>query len=345
HRAKGRDKEAVPIVAFRQECRDFALRWIEVQKSEFKRLGVEGDWDNPYTTMDTMAEAQIVRELGKFLMNGSLYQGAKPVLWSPVEKTALAEAELEYHDHTSTTVLARFPVIRSDRPELAGAAALIWTTTPWTIPGNRAIAYGPGIDYLLIEVARAAEGSRAKPGEHLLLAAELVDAVANETGILEWRRLARIPGPDLAKTVCRHPLRGRGYDFDVPLLPGDHVTTEQGTGLVHTAPGHGAEDFDLGQCFGLEIPETLDDDGSFLPHVPLFAGVHVYKADDHVVRALDEAATLLARGRLVHSYPHSWRSKAPLIFRTTPQWFISMSANELRTTALAAIHATRLLPR
>jgi isoleucyl-tRNA synthetase len=344
HRRQGRDKEAVPIVAFRRECREFALRWIEVQKAEFKRLGVEGDWDHPYTTMDYAAEAQIVRELGKFLMNGSLYKGAKPVLWSPVEKTALAEAELEYHDHTSTTVLVGFPVIRSDRKELKNAAALIWTTTPWTIPGNRAIAYGPAIDYLVIEVAAVAHDSRARPGERLLLAAALADAVAKEAGIAEWRTLAKLPGTALARTVCRHPLRGRGYDFDVPLLPGPHVTTDQGTGLVHTAPGHGWEDFEIGQRFGLEVPDTLADDGTFLAHVPIFAGLHVYKADATVAAALEEAGALLARGRLVHSYPHSWRSKAPLIFRTTPQWFISMSANELRATALAAIAQTRFIP-
>ena len=344
YRAKGRDKDAVPIVEFRRECREFAERWIEVQRREFRRLGVEGDWADPYTTMDYKAEAQIVREIGKFLMNGSLYRGVKPVLWSPVEKTALAEAETEYHDHTSTTILVRFPVIGTDRPELEEAAVVIWTTTPWTIPGNRAIAYGPEIDYAVIEVVAANEKSRARAGERLVIAQALLEAVAKEAGIAEWRALARLPGTALGNTLARHPLRGQGYDFHVPLLPGAHVTTEQGTGLVHTAPGHGAEDFELGRAYALEIPETVGDDGVFLPHVPLFAGLHVYKADDPVAKALEAAGALLHRGRLVHSYPHSWRSKAPLIFRTTPQWFISMTANGLRATALKAIEQTRFVP-
>ncbi len=344
YRAKGRDRDTVPIVEFRRECRDFALRWIDVQRREFRRLGVEGDWANPYTTMDYKAEAQIVREIGKFLINGSLYKGVKPVLWSPVEKTALAEAETEYHDHTSTTVLVRFPVIRTERPELEGASVVIWTTTPWTLPGNRAIAYGPKIDYALIEVGAAGEKSRVKPGERLVIAAALAEAVAKEGGIAEWRVLATFQGPALSGTIARHPLRGRGYDFEVPLLPAAHVTTEQGTGLVHTAPGHGAEDFELGREFGLEVPDTVADDGTFLAHVPLFAGIHVYKADDPVAKALDEAGALLHRGRLVHSYPHSWRSKAPLIFRATPQWFISMEANGLREVALKAIEDTRFVP-
>ncbi len=344
YRAKGRDKDAVPIAEFRRECREFAERWIEVQRREFRRLGVEGDWANPYTTMAFEAEAQIIREIGKFLMNGSLYKGAKPVLWSPVEKTALAEAETEYHDRSSTTVLVRFPVIRSDRPELAGASVAIWTTTPWTIPGNRAIAYGPEIDYALIEVKSLADKSRAQLGERLVIAAALAEPIARQAGIAELHVLATFKGEALRGTLCRHPLRGRGYDFEVPLLPGAHVTTEQGTGLVHTAPGHGAEDFELGREFGLELPETVADDGTFLAHVPLFAGIHVYKADEPVAKALEEAEALLHRGKLVHSYPHSWRSKAPLIFRTTPQWFISMEARGLRATALKAIEETRFVP-
>jgi isoleucyl-tRNA synthetase len=344
YRAKGRDKDAVPIVEFRRECREFADRWIDVQRREFRRLGVEGDWANPYTTMAYSAEAQIVREIGKFLMNGSLYKGVKPVLWSPVEKTVLAEAETEYHDHTSTTILVRFPVIRTDRRELEGASILIWTTTPWTIPGNRAIAYGPEIDYALIEVDAIGEKSRAQPGERLVVAGALADAIAKEARISGFRILQTFAGEALRGTVARHPLRGRGYDFDVPLLPGAHVTTEQGTGLVHTAPGHGAEDFELAREFGLEVPQTVGDDGVFEEHVPLFGGVHVYKADDPVAKALEEAGALLHRGKLVHSYPHSWRSKAPLIFRTTSQWFISMEANGLRQVALKAIEETRFVP-
>ncbi len=344
YRKDGRDKDEVPLLEFRRECRAFAAHWIEVQRAEFERLGVIGDWQQPYTTMSFAAEAQIVRELGKFLLNGGLYQGAKPVLWSVVEKTALAEAEVEYFDHTSTTVHVRFPVTRASDPALAGASVLIWTTTPWTIPGNRAVAYGEAIDYAVVEVTEAAGDSLAVAGERVVLAAALAESVFAEVGIAGTRTLATLPGSALAGTVCRHPLHGRGYDFDVPLLAGDHVTVEQGTGFVHTAPGHGAEDFEVGRAHGLEVPRTVDDSGMFYDHVPLFAGQHVYKVDGAVADALNDAGGLLARGRLVHSYPHSWRSKKPLIFRTTPQWFIGMAQNHLRDKALAAIDRTAFYP-
>ena len=344
YRKEGRDKDAVPLIEFRRECREFAAHWIEVQRAEFERLGVIGDWRRPYTTMSFAAEAQIVRELGKFLLNGSLYQGAKPVLWSVVEKTALAEAEVEYLDHVSTTIHVRFPVARASHPALAGASVLIWTTTPWTIPGNRAVAYGEAIDYAVVEVTEASENGLAVAGERVVLAADLAETVFAEVGVTGSRTLATLPGGALDGTVCRHPLRGRGYDFDVPLLAGDHVTVEQGTGFVHTAPGHGAEDFELGRAHGLEVPRTVDDDGLFHDHVPLFAGQHVYKVDGAVADALNDAGGLLARGRLVHSYPHSWRSKKPLIFRTTPQWFIGMARNGLRNKALAAIESTSFYP-
>ncbi|MGH6719175.1 MAG: isoleucine--tRNA ligase [Alphaproteobacteria bacterium] len=351
YRAAGRDKDAVPIVEFRRECREFAEHWIAVQSQEFQRLGVVGDWSHPYLTMSFDAEAQIIRELGKFVVNGGLYKGAKPVMWSVVEKTALAEAEVEYHDKTSTTIDVRFPVVRPSDPALAGAAVVIWTTTPWTIPGNRAIAYGPDIDYVVAEVTAVAEGAGARVGERLVAAA-LAAEVLKRAGAASHREVARLGGPALAGTLCRHPWRGRGYDFDVPLVPGGHVTTEQGTGFVHTAPGHGAEDFELGQTFGLAVPDTLDDDGVFLPDVPLVAGTRVLTADGKpgdadraVVALLAEAGALLASGRLVHSYPHSWRSKAPVIFRNTPQWFISMTVNDLRATALKAIGEVRWVPK
>ena len=345
YRRDGRDKDAVPVVEFRRECREFARHWIEVQREEFKRLGVEGDWDNPYTTMTHAAEAAIVAEILKFLMNGGLYRGARPVMWSVVEKTALAEAEIEYHDHTSTTVTVRFPVVTAGAPALEGAAVAIWTTTPWTLPGNRAISFGPGIDYVLIEVTETAETSRAKVGEKLALAEKLLPETCKEAGILGHKLLAKLSNEVLAATVCRHPWQGRGYDFQVPLFPGAHVTTEQGTGFVHTAPGHGAEDYEVGTAHGLEVPQTVDGDGLYFADVPLFAGRHVFKVDPEIVAALDEAGALLASGRLTHSYPHSWRSKAPLIFRNTPQWFISMAANDLRQVALAAIDDTRWVPK
>ena len=345
YRKDGRNKDDVPVNEFRKECREFAQNWVEIQGKEFQRLGVIGDWEHPYTTMSFDAEAQIVRELGKFLMNGGLFRGEKPVMWSPVEKTALAEAEIEYHDHKSTQIWVRFPVIKSDVEALDGAAAVIWTTTPWTIPGNRAIAYGADVDYVVVEIKEAEADVMAKPGDRLLIAATLKDSVLSTIGVTDSAVITSLSGSDLESTICRHPLAGQGYDnFDVPLLPGDHVTDEDGTGLVHTAPGHGAEDFVVGQAFGLEVPRTVADNGVFYDHVPLFAGVHVFKADAPVADALIEAGNLLARATLVHSYPHSWRSKAPLIFRTTPQWFISMDTNGLREKALNAIDQTTFYP-
>jgi isoleucyl-tRNA synthetase len=350
YRAKKRSKDEVPIVQFRKECRDFAAHWMDVQRAEFKRLGVIGDWDHPYTTMSFAAEAQIAREIGKFAMNGGLYRGSKPVMWSVVEQTALAEAEIEYHDHTSTTVWVRFPVARPARPELAGASVVIWTTTPWTLPGNRAIALGPDIEYVVVDVINVGEGSLARVGEKLVVALKRWPQLEQELkvgGIV----LAAFKGAELAGTICRHPLSAAGYGFDVPLLPGDFVTDEDGTGFVHIAPGHGADDWELGIAHGIEVPQTVAGDGTYYPHVPLFAGRHVYwpngktgDANGAVIAAIKDAGGLLAQGKLVHSYPHSWRSKAPLIFRNTPQWFISMAANGLRQKALAAIAETRWIP-
>ncbi|HYM03518.1 MAG TPA: class I tRNA ligase family protein, partial [Stellaceae bacterium] len=276
YRAAKKSKDEVPIVEFRRECRDFAAHWIDVQREEFKRLGVTGDWDNPYTTMAFPAEAQIAREIGKFLMNGGLYRGSKPVMWSVVEQTALAEAEIEYHEHTSSTVWVRFPISEPSRPELAGAAAVIWTTTPWTLPGNRAIAYAADVDYVVVEVTDVGEGSLARPGERFLVAEPLVAVTAEIAGITGHLRGEKIKGRALAGTICRHPLRGKGYDFAVPLLPGGFVTVDQGTGFVHIAPGHGADDYELGRAHAIEAPQTVAADGTYFPHVPLFAGRHVY---------------------------------------------------------------------
>ena len=345
YRAAGKDKDAVPILKFREECRDYAKHWMGVQKEEFRRLGVEGAWDRRYATMDLPSEAAIAGEIGKFLLNGALYRGLRPVMWSPVEKTALAEAEIEYHNHKSTQIWVRFPIITAPAPDLRGAAVVIWTTTPWTMPGNRAIAAGPDFDYALVRVDSVQDGSLVRPGDKLLVALALLPQFLAETKIATHHVLRVMKGMDLAGTISAHPLRGRGYDHDVPLLFGDFVTTEAGTGFVHIAPGHGEEDFDLGRANKLEVPETVGDDGTFNAWVPLFAGVHVYKAADPVCAALKDAGGLLARDTLVHSYPHSWRSKAPLIFRATPQWFIRLDGPEqIRAKALAAIDATHFVP-
>ncbi|MGF1560739.1 MAG: isoleucine--tRNA ligase [Geminicoccaceae bacterium] len=345
YRKKGKNKDDVPIVALRKECRAFADKWIDVQTKEFKRLGVEGDFKNPYTTMAYQAEAGIFRELAKFLLNGSLYRGKKSVMWSVVEKTALAEAEVEYYDHTSTTIYVRFPIHTPSQPVLAGVSAVIWTTTPWTMPANRAMAFGGALNYQVIEVGGTAEGAFARPGEKLLLATELVETVCQDAGITSHNVLASLKGGDIAGSVAAHPWRGDGYDFDVPLLAGDFVTTEQGTGIVHIAPSHGADDFELGARHGLDVPDTVNEDGTYADWLPKFAGIHVFKAAEPVVEALQAAGALLASGKLVHSYPHSWRSKAPLIFRATPQWFIPMDGDDdLRGKALRAIDDTRFVP-
>ncbi|HTI88103.1 MAG TPA: isoleucine--tRNA ligase [Alphaproteobacteria bacterium] len=346
YRAKGKDKDQVPINVFRDECRAFAARWVKIQAEEFKRLGIVGDWAHPYTTMEPEAEAAIVNELGKFLLNGGLYKGVKPVMWSVVEKTALAEAEVEYLDHTSTTVWVKFPVVTASVPALEGASVVIWTTTPWTLPANRAIAYGEEFAYAVVEVLSTMETSLAKVGDKVVVAKDLLPEVAKDAGIADYKVLAEIEGAQLAGTIAAHPLRGAdaGYGFDVPLLAGAHVTVDQGTGFVHIAPSHGPDDFVLGQQHGLEVPETVGPDGLYTAQVPLFQGAHVFKADKPVVEKLIERGALLARGTLVHSYPHSWRSKAPLIYRATPQWFISMEKNGLREKALDAIAETKFFP-
>ncbi len=347
----GRDKDSVPVLEFRAECRAYAEHWLGVQREEFIRLGVFGDWQRRYATMDFPAEAAIVREIGKFLMNGSLYRGLRPVMWSPVEKTALAEAEIEYHDHVSPTLWARFPLLRvPEAPDLVGASVVIWTTTPWTIPGNRAVAYGEGIDYALLRVDEVEEGSRLRVGEALLVALPLLPQFAKDAGLGAHTLKRVLKGAELAGATAAHPLRGwepagGGYGFDVPLLPGDFVTTEAGTGFVHIAPGHGEDDFALGRAHGLPVPETVNDDGTFTAQAPGFTGLHVFKAHDAVYAACQATGTLAARAKLTHSYPHSWRSKKPVIFRATPQWFIALDdANRIRERALQAIADTRFVP-
>jgi len=357
YRAKKQSKDQVPIAQFRQECRDFAAGWVVRQSEQFKRLGVVGDWRNPYTTMAFSAEARIVREIGKFLMNGGLYKGAKPVLWSVVEQTALADAEVEYHDHKSTTVWVRFPVVEASRPSLRHASAAIWTTTPWTLPGNRAIAYSDDLEYAVIQVDEVGEGSRAVApkdgalGEKLLVAMPLIEDFCAHAGIVRHTIVDLFPGSALAGTVARHPLFGQDYDFAVPLLPAGFVVADAGTGLVHIAPNAGLDDWELGRAHGIPVIDTVGPDGVYLASVPLFAGRSVYRRDgkpgdanEAVIAAVEAAGGLIARSELVHSYPHSWRSKAPLIFRNTPQWFISMETNGLRATALQAIDDTRWVP-
>jgi isoleucyl-tRNA synthetase len=338
-------KEDVPILQFRSECRAFAQHWIDVQKEETRRMGILADLEHPYVTMDYASEAAITAELFKFLENGGLEKGFKPVMWSVVEKTALAEAEIEYQDRKSPSIYVRFPIIETNVEATEGASVVIWTTTPWTLPGNRAVAYGKDIIYSVLEVTEVKENSFAKKGEKFLLAKELVEPFAKTVGI-DYKILKdEMAGDQLKGMVCAHPLKDKGYDFfKVPLLEGEHVTTDTGTGFVHTAPGHGLEDFEIGKIFGLEIPETVAEDGTYYDHVPLFKGDHVFKVNPKVIEALIETGALVNQSEITHSYPHSWRSKAPLIFRTTPQWFVSLEKNDLRKKALKAIDQVSWFP-
>jgi len=374
YRKKGKNKDDVPVVDFRRECREFAAHWIKVQSEEFQRLGVTGDWDNPYTTMAYGAEAAIVRELSKFVMDGSLYRGAKPVLWSVVEKTALADAEVEYADHTSTTIWVRFPVASTPVVALEGTSVVIWTTTPWTIPANQAVAFNPDVEYGLYRVDAVMSEEElgfapyAQPGETLILADALAESVFTAAKVSAHSRIGDVASEALKDMVCRHPLGGTGKFFthEIPLIPGDHVTDDAGTGFVHSAPAHGEEDFHVWVENGhtaRDIRQIVDADGCYTDEVPeRFRGLGIIrttgkkrgqpgKANDEVIKALAESGNLLARGVTMIRDAHSWRSKAPVIRRATPQWFIAMDkpieaqgGASLRELALKGIDETAFTP-
>lgn len=335
-----KNKNEIPIVEFRRECRSFAQKWIEVHKTQFKRLGVIGDWENYYSTMSFDAEAQIVRELGKFLKEGSLYRGFKPVLWSTVEKTALADAEVEYLDHKSDTIYVSFLVKNSNLKELINTEILIWTTTPWTIPANEALAYNENLDYLLMKIKDEGDFKDRK----IVLAEALLDSVIKECKIKNFENIKKFKGKEFKDTICQHPFFNLGYTNDIPMLEARFVTIEQGTGIVHCAPSHGPDDFNLCINNGIKAIETVDGDGKYTKHVKLFEGQHIFKSNPIIIEKLKEQKKLLASGNLVHSYPHSWRSKAPLVHRATPQWFISMDSHKLREKALKAIDETTFFP-
>ena len=348
YREQGKSKEEVPINEFRSECRLFAKKWIDIQKKEFRRLGVFGDWGNPYTTMEFDSEAIIVREFHKFLMNDDLYCGSKPVMWSVVEKTALAEAEVEYKEHVSPTVWVKFPIITQKKP-YKDSNILIWTTTPWTIPANRAIAFSSKYEYGLYEVMEIEEGSLAKIGEKIIINNSLKDNLESASkAIIKFIQNV----DEIENLICKHPFNSLGYEFDIPLLEGEFVTDETGTGFVHIAPSHGQDDYELASKNGIEAPFMIDDEGVYLPNVKIFAGKKVYEDDGSygdgngaVIRELINSNALFAKGKLRHQYPHSWRSKAPLLFRNTPQWFISMEKNNLRDKSLSEIESVEWIPK
>ncbi|KAA3514603.1 isoleucine--tRNA ligase [Agrobacterium rosae] len=413
YRAKGKNKDEVPINEFRQECREFAAGWIEKQSAEFKRLGIEGDFEQPYTTMNFHSEARIAGELLKIAKSGQLYRGSKPVMWSVVERTALAEAEVEYADVESDMIWVKFPVtqiladnkqldaiaerqgsvpsddkepgdvdsldqqaemirreVKLDLQKFIGVSVVIWTTTPWTIPGNRAISYSSRVAYAMYQVLSAENAFGPQPGEKLILAKGLVEQCEAKAKI-ELDELQDVHGDELEVLICAHPLLELGYDFPVPLLDGDHVTDDTGTGFVHTAPSHGREDFDAWTSnlrelerrkIPSKIPFPVDDAGFYTEDAPGFGpsaeGGAARVMDDNgkkgdanerVIQALKDASNLFARGRLKHSYPHSWRSKKPVIFRNTPQWFVYMDkelgdGTTLRSRSLSAIDETRFVP-
>ena len=337
-----KNKDEVPISEFRKECREFANKWIDVQKKEFKRLGVIGDWENYYSTMSFDAEASIVRELGKFLLEGSLYKGFKPVLWSTVEKTALADAEVEYKDHTSNTIYVGFKVESSKIKILNDSQIIIWTTTPWTIPANRALAYNKNLDYTVIEIN---DSSSNFNNQKIVVASKLLDTIIKGCELKKYKKIDSFKGEDFKETICSHPFKDLGYEYQVPMLDAQFVTLEQGTGIVHCAPSHGPDDFNLCLKHGIKSVDTIDDDGRYTKYIPKFEGIHIFKADEIIIEKLKECKKLLSNGKLTHSYPHSWRSKAPLVHRATPQWFISMESHKLRNIALKAIDETKFYPR
>ncbi len=370
YRKKGLNKDAVDVVDFRQECRKFAEGWIDIQRDEFKRLGITGKWSKPYLTMDFRAERIIAEEFQKFLMTGTLYQGSKPVMWSPIEKTALAEAEVEYHDKESFTVWVKFEV--STEGDLQDAKVIIWTTTPWTIPSNKAVVYGEDFAYGLYEVTDTPAECWAEKGERLILADKLAGDVMKRARLEEgmYTRLRDVSAEELSGLSLKHPLHGAegaGGQWDDlrDFRAADFVTDEEGTGFVHCAPSHGMEEYDLYRGLGMleqVITYNVMDDGSFRADLPFFGGKYILNrkggegdANKAVIDKLVEVGGLLARGKIKHSYPHSWRSKAPVIYRNTPQWFAAIDrkvgdgqdtyGETIRERALTSIDHVKWTPK
>ncbi|CAM3043519.1 isoleucine--tRNA ligase [Shewanella loihica] len=338
----GKPGQKVSAAEFRQKCREYAAAQVDGQREDFIRLGVLGDWQNPYLTMNFDTEANIVRSLAKVIDNGHLHKGVKPVHWCTDCGSALAEAEVEYEDKTSpaidvafvavdqAAVLAKFGLEQSD----AEVATVIWTTTPWTLPANRGLSMAGDIDYDLVEFTK--DGSKRA----IIVAQELVESCIERYGAELHSVLGTVKGQALELLRFKHPF----YDFDVPVIIGDHVTVDSGTGVVHTAPGHGQDDFVIGQKYGLEVANPVGDNGVYKPDTEFFAGQHVFKANDNVVALLEEKGALLNHVAYRHSYPHCWRHKTPIIFRATPQWFISMDQKGLRTQSLSEIEKTQWIP-
>ncbi|QCE35201.1 isoleucine--tRNA ligase [Acetobacteraceae bacterium] len=374
NRKKKKEDVKDDILGFRAQCRDYAKHWVSVQEADFKRVGVQAEWQNRYVTMDYRYESGIAKEIGAFLLSGRLYRGLKPVMWSPVERTALAEAEIEYHDVKSRTLFVAFPIKQDPtHGKLKNVSAVMWTTTPWTVPLNRALAYNPELEYCVIEAKEVTESSLVPVNSRLLLAKELVEDFVKKAQISKYRQVSEILGADLEGATAYHPFSSHVlgkdlpngevfYNGERPFLGGDFVTAEAGTGVVHMAPAHGDDDFRLCISHGIKITEDVLDNGLYADHVSGLSGVHVFKAADPVCDLLNESrehyegkapAGLMAEEEILHSYPHSWRSKKPIIFRATPQWFIAMDGHEtpeggaagsLRDKALDALEEVTFLP-
>jgi len=339
----GSKKKHMSVSDVRKECRKYADRFIDIQRDEFKRLGVLGDWDNPYITMDFEYEAVTLGELYKFFNNGGVYKGLKPVHWCTSCVTALAEAEIEYAQHTSDSIFVKFGVDEKTAEELGiggeKASVIIWTTTPWTLPANLAVAFHPELEYSFAKI-KSSGNDNLKAGEIVVVAKKLVEDLMQEFGVDDYEEIKSVSGVDFENKYAHHPF----YDRKSLMILGEHVTTEQGSGIVHTAPGHGQEDYEVGREYGLEVLNPVDDYGIFKENLPVFGGKNIFKANPEIVEHMRENGSLIKNSKVEHSYPHCWRCKKPVVFRATPQWFISMENNSLRKNALDEIKKVKWIP-
>ena len=337
---KGLNKDEIDVIQFRKKCRDFADHWVNEQRNQFCRFGIQTDWENIYLTMNKNSEITIVKELLKFLENGDLFLGFKPVMWSVVEQTALAEAEIEYHEKKSSSIFVKFPVKSKENLSI-----IIWTTTPWTIPCNRGLAYSQELRYKIIKIEQDYPELNLSKNEKLIIAEDLLSDFIELNQINSFNELENIANEKIGELTCKHPLESLGFEFDVKVFPSNHVTAENGTGFVHIAPNHGQEDFDLGQVHNLGNDPSVNERGVYEKNINFFEGMHVFKSDEKVIDELNKSGQLISHSIYSHSYPHSWRSKAPLIFRATSQWFISMDRNNLRKKALSQIENVNWIPK
>ncbi len=337
---KGIEKNNVELDTFRSRCREFAGHWVNEQKKQFKRFGLFTNWQEIYLTMKKKSQLKIVEELLKFFESGDLYLGFKPVMWSVIEQTALAEAEIEYHDKVSKSIYVKFPIINR-----RNSSIIIWTTTPWTIPCNKAIAYSKKINYKTLEFTKKISELNVDKDEIIIISSDLIDDFVKKHSIDDYKILGDIPHNEIDSFICSHPLKDRGFDYQVRLHPSDHVTNETGTGFVHIAPNHGVEDFEFGKKYGLGNEPTIDSRGIYENNIGLLKGTHIFKADTLVIDELKKFSNLISISDYKHSYPHSWRSKAPLIYRATSQWFISMDKNNLRKKAIDALSEVEWVPK